>query len=428
MMFELFLQGIAYDLAMHESFYGITLEARIDPYGWPEGKAKTAAVRYVEARSKGTHESGVGACYDLVSEFSEHHEVAHNAELLQKFFDRHRQKFLIDRLSEKIKKSPELVDEHIREFQSSQLAKNKPIHFGSEIKTSYENLLERAKAGISKRPMKNYPLLTELVGGFNPDRFSLFIARSGFGKTTALVNIALASCETMPVLYVNMEMSKQDFMERAICARSGIRYNDFIQQPERFAREIQELELEMISKDFHFTDGSSLTLGEIRAECITRKTNSALDILIVDYDQKLDLRGTDEEWRQVQKATRFFEDLAKELHIYVFLLAQENESGDVSSSRRAKFVATTVFRFYELEEPDDRGERVYLIEAMKNRYGRNGGAVRMNYDPERLQMQERGYYEKRKQEKAPSKARSGLSEIKRSLPPEAGSRYNPSAY
>lgn len=417
MEFERFLLGVVHALLFNDQFYGVLLEAKIMPDLWPDGKARSIAQRYLEIRSRESHGAATALLYREALEVSEHPEVAFDADALRVVFFKKRKSFLIDRLIEKLKTQPEKASDHIRSFEEGQKTGSDMVHLGSDVDRAFKDLVRRSHEGITLRPIEGYPLLTQLVSGFNPERFALFIARSGFGKTTAMVNLGLAACRSMSVLYINMEMSQQDFVERAICAEGGIDYAHLLENPERFQEAIDEIQARLISKDFHFSTGRSMSLGEIKAECVLRKKRTGLDFVIIDYDQKIDLDGSEDEWRQVQKATKFFEDLAKELQCYIMLLAQEGDSGDISSSKRAKFVATTVFRFYQDEDSD---VPLYLIEAIKNRYGKRG-KIQMDYDPRRLRLREVQFYDEQRFEKSVSSVREQL----RKNSPRA--YYNPSA-
>lgn len=393
-MFELFLQGIAYLLLMNENFYGILLESKVLPESWPDGPARSTATRYMEIRGRDGHGAAAATLYEAALTLREHAEVPFDADALRVVFQRKRHAHLVDRLVSDLKTQPDRASEHIRRFEESLKSGSELVHLGSDIDRAYSDLKKRSSEGVAMRPLKGFPLLTMLVNGFNPERFALFIAKSGFGKTTAMVNIALAASETMSVLFVNMEMSRQDFVERAVCAAGEIDYTDFVTTPDAYQKSVEKIQEQLILRDFHFSTGRSMTLSEIKAECTMRKKRTGLDFVVIDYDQKIDLVGSDEEWRAIQNATKFFEELAKELQCYIVLLAQEGDGGDISSSKRAKFVATTVFRFYRDEEDDLNGRPVYLIEAMKNRYGRSGGKLRMDYNPACLSLKEKGFYEK----------------------------------
>lgn len=390
MEFERFLQGIAFALLMNEDFYGILLESKISTEQWPSGPARDSASRYLEIRGRESHAAAAATLYQDALKFYEHPEVAFNPEALRVVYGRKRSAFQIDVLVNRLRTAPERASDHIRAFEESRTNGSEMIHLGSDIDRGFADLLARAEKGTTLRPIEGYPMLTRLVSGFNPERFALFIAKSGFGKTTAMVNLSLAACRTMSVLYINMEMSQQDFLERAVCAEGGIEYADFIQHPKFYSKSVEEIQQRLILRDFHFSTGRGMSLGEIKAECVMRKKRTGLDFVVIDYDQKIDLSAGEEEWRAVQNATKFFEDLAKELQCYILLLAQEGEGGEISSSKRAKFVATTVFRFYREEEPDEDGNPRYVIEALKNRYGRSGGKIRMDYLPSRLQLREMG--------------------------------------
>jgi len=410
MQFEIFLLGLVFNLIAHESFYGVFLEAKLAPDLWPLGRARTLAEAYTSYRVKDSHGAAVAHLHGEMLSLRDHEEIVFDADALRTVFAKRKKTFLVELLIGKLKTEPDRASDHIRAFEEAQTSGSQLYHLGNEIENTLRDLVERSDRGETMRPITGYPFLTDMVSGFNPERFSLFIAKSGFGKTTALVNLSLAASKTMSVFYVNMEMSKQDFMERALCAQTGIRYDDLIKDPRKYAHQIGDAEVALVNRDFYFSDGRALSLGEIKAEAMIRKKKTGLDFMVVDYDQKIDLRSGDEEWKAVQNATKFFEDLAKELHCYIILLAQEGDGGDISSSKRAKFVATTVFRFFEHEERDTDDGPIYLIKTLKNRYGRNNSAIRMNYHAEKLQLKEIGPYNEKHAERSFTK--SDLSKLR----------------
>ena len=153
---------------------------------------------------------------------------------------------------------------------------------------------------------------------------------------------------------------------------------------------IAEFYGKIIDKKIYFSKGKGLSTSEIFSICRNHKKNSGLDFIVVDYDQKIVLNTSKEmpEWKALQIAIESFEALAKELQCYVLILAQESAEGDISGSRRSKFPASTVLRFYK-----DESEQ-FLIEALKNRFGARNERVEVEYVPQKNIAREKGSYVK----------------------------------
>jgi predicted ATP-dependent serine protease len=190
----------------------------------------------------------------------------------------------------------------------------------------------------------------------------------------------------MTAIYFNMEMIDFDFAQRLIMAGAGIKYRDMKFNPKDQSLAVANLFTKYARKNLFFSRGKSMSIHEIITHATQTKREKGLEFIVVDYDQKIALQTSRDtpEWKALQLAVENLEELAKRLNIYVLLLAQENLEGGVSGSRRSMFPASTVMRFYQ----DDSGN--YLIKAIKNRFGKTGATIEVEYDHERNQVRERG--------------------------------------
>ncbi len=236
-----------------------------------------------------------------------------------------------------------------------------------------EEKKKRQAEGKTLVQFEKWRILSDKIGGFNPGRLGILMADSGFGKTALATQFAVDASEKIPTLFFNMEMSNYDFTHRLIACTTKSSFKD-MHQPhwdEQWARAY------LSKKQIYYTTGKDLTLLEIQAVARKYREEKNVELIIIDYDQKIILEDTKtEEWRQMHRIAVALEALAKELNCFVLLLAQTNFDGGISSSKRMTFPASTVMHF-----ANDPNHGTY-IRAIKNRWGPRNAAVQVEYRQE----------------------------------------------
>jgi hypothetical protein len=270
-----------------------------------------------------------------------------------------------------------------------QLVKLKQIEddyflLSSCIDSELELFSNEIKEGKTVLNLNGFPLLSQMIGGFNPARVTMLLAQTGFGKTNFCLNLAAAAIKQMPVLFVNMEMSKSDIVRRLIVSLTDTSWN-----------EVRSGSLPNVSTltnylcdthDFYLTPGRDKSLDEIKNMARAISLKSKLGIIFVDYDQKLRLNPTrnSPEWLELQKAFIELEDLAKELECHVVIASQSgDEDGSVSGSKRSKYPCSNVLFFHEDKEIGP------VIEPKKLRFGNYKKILTLNYEKEKSKITEK---------------------------------------
>ncbi len=236
----------------------------------------------------------------------------------------------------------------------------------------FEEFLEKAKKQEGKVLIPGFPMLSEMIGGFNPKRILMIMGETGFGKTNLALALAIRASLRSRCLYVNMEMSLDDMTKRLAVMVTRKSYHDLYRGHIEY-EEFKKL-VSVFGGNLVMTPGSSLSMGSIEA-LIRRESREGMKFAIIDYDQKIDLplMKNEPEWRSLQKAIIKLEDLAKELDICIIVLMQQNRDGQISASHRATFAAHTILDFKNdpMQGP--------IIHAKKNRHGKKDQAVRVEY-------------------------------------------------
>ena len=283
-------------------------------------------------------------------------------------------------LGVQISTNPAKATDFISEFLNYQASGTEVVSFEDAVLRMHEAQKLARASGKQKVHIRNWPMLSDAINGFNPGRLGIMIADTGFGKTNLGVQLALDASMDFPTLYFNMEMIETDFTQRMVASMMKMRSKDFQQDWDPYKAELFAKERKLF-----YTTGKDLPLMDIQGLARSFKKKHGIEFIVVDYDQKIQLGGRDEEWRELQKASVALEAIAKELGCYVLLLAQSNLDGGISGSKRSAFPASNVFMF---EKDDDST----IVRVTKNRFGKRNAAVKIKYDPEMAVVREEENY------------------------------------
>lgn len=370
---------------------------RINFADWPRGEAREAAEFYERLRSeKGHTYAAIRTEEEYKRRISDTTKLPDQHTLCRLYFEAVNQAAALE-LGKMLIKYPDRGQElaqSVRWLKPS----GDISHFGSIVDQVQKQNLENEKAGKSVVEIPGWPVLSNMIGGFNPGRVGLLVANTGFGKTNLAASLALDASETLSTLFCNMEMITHDFAEKLVMGAGEITYRQIRTSPSHFPEIFEEVQAKHINRRLFFTDGSTLSVWDLNQMVLNMKEKHEIDLLIVDYDQKIELKTSKEmpEWKALQVAVESLEKMAKEHRIYCLLLAQAADDGDgkskgrVSGSRRSTFPASTVLNFHRDEDADGAP---YLIEAVKNRFGPRGATIEVSYRPEVSRVKEKGIYE-----------------------------------
>lgn len=351
----------------------------VTPKFWPECAAKTVLTKFlVDLEGHGFHYASWQAAKSILFEQLEEEargiHMPGDPALVRIEYDKALKGARLEKLLQSLSKTDLDPDLAVREFLEGQAAGIEVVSFAESVEWFEEHNAAAILAGEALVIIPDWPILSESIGGFNPGRLGVLVADTGFGKTLISCQLAISSAQDFPVLYVNMEMTRADFTQRLIASVTHTEHKKFAtgEWDKRRAREIAS------RRPIHFTTGQDMSPLAIQALARRYADKHKIKMLVVDYDQKLILSGRDEEWRELQRAAIFLESIAKELNIYVLLLAQSNHDGGISGSKRSMFPASTVMYFGREED----GECRTYIRTLKNRFGPRNSMVVVDYQPQ----------------------------------------------
>lgn len=249
-----------------------------------------------------------------------------------------------------------------------------------------------------------YRAIDYYLGGFQKDDLIILAARPSMGKTAVALNLALktAAQKKAKVAFFNLEMGKQQLLERAVSLSTSIPMFDLRQGT--FSDE-ERNKIEACRKSFPFQAlriyDKTFTVSGIRAECKKLKLKEGLDIVLIDYLQLIQgEERAENRVQEVSKITRRLKLMAKELEITVIALAQLSRApearlehrpmlSDLRESGSIEQDADIVMFLYRDEYYNRESEDKGILECIFAKH-RNGeiGTAKLRWLPQVQQIQE----------------------------------------
>ncbi|HDN97744.1 MAG TPA: replicative DNA helicase [bacterium] len=182
--------------------------------------------------------------------------------------------------------------------------------------------------------------LDNMTTGLHPSDLIIIASRPSMGKTALACNIALnltVGVEKYPILIFSLEMSKEQLVQRMLCAEAKINLKNLRQgilsddDMGRLMLAAGRLEQSPIFID----DTPSLNIFELRARARRLKAKEDIQLIIVDYLQLMRGRGRAENRQQeISEISAALKSLAKELNIPVIAVSQLSRATEQRERKR----------------------------------------------------------------------------------------------
>ena len=265
-----------------------------------------------------------------------------------------------------------------------------PITAEAALLQAVEALDRRARGDAPPALTTGLSDLDRMLGGMRPGELIILAARPGMGKTALALGIAdHVTTIGKTTLFVSLEMSARELIERVCSARSGvdgsqIRDGKLLDDERRSfdtsAAKVSRLPLWIDSPN-------SITAFDIVSNARRMRRKHGLELLIVDYLGLVTAENPkDPRHEQVAKTTRRAKQIARELGIPIILICQLNRESEKGGDHRPRLshlresgsieqdadVVLFVHRdeYYRPNDPDERGKAEIIV--AKNRNGATG--------------------------------------------------------
>lgn len=216
---------------------------------------------------------------------------------------------------------------------SQKYLKNIFIPIDSLLTEAFDRIDELHKQSGKLRGLATgYGELDQLLAGLQKSDLIILAARPSVGKTSFALDIArqVAIKNKAAVGIFSLEMSKEQLVDRMLCAQAGVSLwkmrtgrlsdreedNDFV----RIGSAMGQLSEAPIFID----DSANTSIMEIRTKARRLQMEKGLQLLIIDYLQLMEGRGKygDNRVQEVAEITRGLKGIARELNIPVIALSQ----------------------------------------------------------------------------------------------------------
>jgi len=252
--------------------------------------------------------------------------------------------------------------------------------------------------------------LDNLLAGLQKSDLIILASRPSVGKTSLALDIArqAAILNKAAVGIFSLEMSKEQLVDRMLCAEAGVslwkmrtgKLSDK-QESDDFSRIGQAMGV-LSETPIFIDDSASANIMEIRTKARRLQMEHKLELLVIDYLQLMEGRSRfgDNRVQEVAEITRSLKGIARELNIPVLALSQLaraveqshpaipklshlRESGSIEQDADVVMFIyrKAADRGYNIEELSDTERHMAQIYVAKHRNGPTG-MVNMYFDEE----------------------------------------------
>lgn len=180
--------------------------------------------------------------------------------------------------------------------------------------------------------------LDRMTAGFQRSDLIIVAARPSMGKTAFALNIAqnIATKSDENVAIFSLEMGASQLVQRMLCAEGNIdgtrlRTGQLIEEDwEKLAMAMGSLSRAGIYID----DSPGITVADIRAKCRRLKQERGLGMILIDYLQLIQGRGTESRQQEVSEISRNLKAIARELDVPVIALSQLSRGVESRQDKR----------------------------------------------------------------------------------------------
>lgn len=174
--------------------------------------------------------------------------------------------------------------------------------------------------------------LDKLLAGLQKSDLIILAARPSVGKTSLAMDIArqAAVINKVPVGVFSLEMSKEQLVDRMLCAQAGVSLwkmrtgqlseNDTDDDFSKIGQAMGEL----AEAPIYIDDSAGLNIMEIRTKARRLQMEKGLGLIVIDYLQLMEGRGRykDNRVQEVSEISRSLKIIARELNVPIVALSQ----------------------------------------------------------------------------------------------------------
>lgn len=259
----------------------------------------------------------------------------------------------------------ELINKTLESIYKSDVVKD------LDICNPYEEYLNNLYSDDDKGFKTGLYRLDETIGNLQRGRLITLFARSGIGKSTLAIQMALnLILKGYKIIYGSGEMSIIEVLNKMAASKLNIEYQKMnkkiltAQEKDRITSFINNL----MNKGFYITNETNI--NKVISEIKLYKLNNGLDVLFIDYINKY-ISGMNgiTLTEKIGQVTSQLKDLALKEDICVVLLAQANRRSDINESKNIseKVTESDIQDSARIEQDSDQVISIYRNKKFDNK-------------------------------------------------------------
>jgi len=261
------------------------------------------------------------------------------------------------------------------------------------------------RSQIALRPFKKH--VAAFTGPVCSTDLIVLAGRPATGKTAKALELLLRlSIEGIPVLFLSLEMSRDQIFYRLVAMMTGV----YIPRDERERRPeheeaMAEASVLMRKIPFYIDDGADLTPRSLRWKIRRYRKQHGIQFVVLDYLQLLQGDSSREnDFETVTKSSKACKAAAKENKVGIIALSQMNRDiektnrrpkvSDLRQSGQIEQDADLILFLHAPGNPESRGTE-WIVEnlCLKNRHGSTGMSAEV-FTPSRMAFSEASFADK----------------------------------
>jgi len=187
------------------------------------------------------------------------------------------------------------------------------------------------EAGKLRGIRTHFTAIDKKLGGLQKSDLIIIAARPSMGKTALALDIArhVGVREKQAVGILSLEMSKEQLVDRLLCAEAGVdlwkmRTGNLSDSGENddFSRIGRGMGI-LSEAPIYIDDSAGSGIMEIKTKARRLKMEHGLDLLVIDYLQLMEGRsGSESRVQEISEISRGLKQIARELNIPIIALSQ----------------------------------------------------------------------------------------------------------
>lgn len=168
--------------------------------------------------------------------------------------------------------------------------------------------------------------LDDQISGLQPSQLVIIAGRPSMGKTSLALRVAehVGLVQQKGVLLFSLEMDSHQIAQNMLCSHTRVPSND-VRKGKISEQDFQRLLLaagKFAQAPIYIDDSSGLTPLDLRARARRMAAAHKIELIIVDYLQLMESRGSESRQQEISVISRSLKALARELNVPLIALSQ----------------------------------------------------------------------------------------------------------